>query len=38
MTTRVPLPPPMLPDTVDVAALADYGAPLLQALARRETP
>lgn len=28
----------MLPDTVDVAALADYGAPLLQALARRETP
>lgn len=27
----------MLPDTADVAVLADYGAPLLEALARRET-
>lgn len=27
----------MLPGTADVAVLADYGAPLLQALARRET-
>lgn len=38
MTTQAPLPPPSLPDTSDVAVLADYGAPLLQALARRETP
>ncbi|HCT26967.1 MAG TPA: hypothetical protein DIW85_12245 [Stenotrophomonas sp.] len=37
MTTQAPLPSPMLPDTVDVAVLADYGAPLLEALARRET-
>ncbi|SNT81191.1 cell division protein FtsY [Stenotrophomonas sp. CC120222-04] len=38
MTTQAPLPPPSLPDTSDVAVLADYGAPLLQALTRRETP
>ncbi|WP_422353239.1 hypothetical protein [Stenotrophomonas sp. AR026] len=38
MTTQAPLPPPSLPDTADVAVLADYGAPLLQALTRRETP
>ncbi|MDV9042223.1 hypothetical protein [Stenotrophomonas sp. RAC2] len=31
-----PLPPPTLPDAADVATLADYGAPLLQALALRE--
>lgn len=35
---QAPLPPPSLPDTADVAVLAGYGAPLLQALARRETP
>ena len=34
---QAPLPPPSLPDTADVAVLAGYGAPLLQALARRET-
>lgn len=34
---QAPLPPPSLPDTADVAVLATYGAPLLQALARRET-
>ncbi|MBA0447053.1 hypothetical protein [Stenotrophomonas maltophilia] len=38
MTTRSPLPLPILPDTVDVAVLADYGAPLLQALAQRAAP
>ncbi|UUS14398.1 toxic anion resistance protein [Stenotrophomonas sp. CD2] len=34
---QAPLPSPMLPDTAEVAVLADYGAPLLQALARCET-
>ncbi|PZP66461.1 MAG: hypothetical protein DI592_23915, partial [Stenotrophomonas maltophilia] len=37
MTMQAPLPSPMLPDTAEVAVLADYGAPLLQALARCET-
>ncbi|MFL0336075.1 hypothetical protein [Stenotrophomonas maltophilia] len=37
MTPQAPLPSPMLPDTADVAVLADYGAPLLEALAQRET-
>lgn len=35
MTTPAPLPAPQLPATADVAVLADYGAPLLQALAER---
>ncbi|AWH54138.1 cell division protein FtsY [Stenotrophomonas sp. ESTM1D_MKCIP4_1] len=36
MTDAAPLPEPQRPDTVDVAQLADYGAPLLQALAARD--
>jgi len=35
VTTQAPLPSPMLPDTADVAVLANYGAPLLQVLAQR---
>ena len=35
MTPQAPLPSPMLPDTADVAVLANYGAPLLQVLAQR---
>ncbi|WP_414493459.1 hypothetical protein [Stenotrophomonas maltophilia] len=35
MTPQAPLPPPVLPDTADIAVLADYGTPLLQALAQR---
>lgn len=37
MITPVPLPSPVLPDTADIAVLADYGTPLLQALAGRTT-
>lgn len=36
MTDAAPLPAPQRPDTIDVAQLADYGAPLLQALAARD--
>ncbi|MDI9274463.1 hypothetical protein [Stenotrophomonas sp. PFBMAA-4] len=36
MTDAAPLPTPQRPDTADVARLADYGAPLLQALAARD--
>ncbi|MGE6331660.1 hypothetical protein [Stenotrophomonas sp. NPDC077659] len=36
MTDASPLPVPQRPDTADVARLADYGTPLLQALAARE--
>lgn len=36
MNTAAPLPAPLLPDTGDMAALASYGAGLLQALAERE--
>ncbi|WP_295573422.1 hypothetical protein [uncultured Stenotrophomonas sp.] len=32
---QAPLPSPVLPDTTDIAVLADYGTPLLQALAQR---
>ncbi|TFZ44229.1 hypothetical protein E5C33_15340 [Stenotrophomonas maltophilia] len=35
MTVQTPLPSPMLPDTADLAVLADYGTPLLQALGQR---
>ncbi|HDS1100563.1 hypothetical protein ACK1O1_14010 [Stenotrophomonas maltophilia] len=35
MTAPATLPSPVLPDTADIAVLADYGTPLLQALTQR---